>query len=209
MQTHSRAVWKPRVNPLGFLSTNSYRISGLDQEPVNPPTAGNTTLSPVQVEKAACGGVPVSRGWFLDVGRPTWCEWEQPPSSILLLLTCCSGCPRWVPHTMEPLGAATGIHPKKTHQESPFPPSPKGEGRKSVQGCKRSWAMVVAALTRPIPKFHQNPGHHCSVGSRGAAKLTVATAPMRNRAKQQGKKTFTSDRCLHLISREHRELPPE
>lgn len=80
--------------------------------------------------------------------------------------------------------------PKKPHQESPFPPSPKGEGRKSVQGCKRSWAMVVAALTRPIPKFHQNPGHHCSVGSRGAAKLTVATAPMRNRAKQQGEKDF-------------------
>lgn len=109
---------------------------------------------------------------------------------------------------MEPLGAATGIYPKKTHQESPFPPSPKGEGRKSVQGFERSWAMVVAALTRPIPKFHQNPGHHCSVGSRGAAKLTVATAPMRNRAKQQGKKTFTSDRRLHLISREHTELPP-
>lgn len=81
MQTHSRAVWKPRVNPLSFLSTNSYRISGLDQEPVNPPTAGNTTLSPVEVENAACGDVPVSRDWFLDMGGPTWCEWEQPPSS--------------------------------------------------------------------------------------------------------------------------------
>lgn len=46
---------------------------------------------------------------------------------------------------------------------------------------------MVAALTRPIPKFHQNSGDHCSVGSRGAAKMTVATAPMRNRAKQQGK----------------------
>lgn len=161
MQTHSRAVWKPRVNPLSFLNTNSYRISGLDQEPVNPPTAGNTTLSPVEVENAACGDVPVSRDWFLDVGGPTWCEWEQPPSPSSPAAQAAPGeC-----HTpWNPWVLPQEYTPKKPHQESPFPPSPKGEGRESVQGCKRSWAMVVAAPTRPIPKFHQNPGHHCSVG---------------------------------------------
>lgn len=38
-----------------------------------------------------------------------------------------------------------------------------------------------------LPSPGRNPGDRCSVGSRGAAKLTVATAPMRNRVKQQGK----------------------
>lgn len=61
-------------------------------------------------------------------------------------------------HTQGTLGCCHGNIPQKTRQESPFPPSSKGEGRKSVQGFKRSWGswlMVVAALTGPIPISRQ------------------------------------------------------
>lgn len=56
------------------------------------------------------------------------------------------------------LGCCQGNVSLKTRQESPFPPSSKGQGRKSVQGFKRSWGswlMVVAALTRPNPISQQ------------------------------------------------------
>lgn len=208
MQTHSRAVWKPRVNPLSFLNTNSYRISGLDQEPVNPPTAGNTTLSPVELENAACGDVPVSRDWFLDMGGPTWCEWEQPPSSSSPA-PAAQAAPGECHTPWNPWVLPQEYTPKKHTKSHLFHHHLKereGNLCKVLKGAGQWWWLHRHG---PSQKFHQNPGHHCSVGSRGAAKLTLATAPMRNRAKQQGKKTFTSDRRLHLISREHRELPPE
>lgn len=104
------------------------RISGLDQEPANPPTVGNATLSPVEVGNPAC---EQGLAWFLDV----------PPSSSSPARAAQAGpgeCHTW-DTPMRPWGAATGIYNQKTHQESPFPPSSKGEGRKSVQGFERSW----------------------------------------------------------------------
>lgn len=96
-------------------------------------------------------------------------------------------------HTQGTLGCCHGNIPQKTRQESPFPPSSKGEGRKSVQGFSKELGELVNGggctdRAHPhLPSSGRNPGDCCSVGSRGAAKLTVATAPMRNRVKQQGK----------------------
>lgn len=119
MQTHSRALWKPCVNPLSFLNTNSHRISGLDQEPVNPPAVGNATLSPVGVENPACVNVPLSRDlpdfWIWVKRGPTGCEWEQPPSSSSPARAAQAGpgeCHTW-DTPREPWGAAMGIYPKK------------------------------------------------------------------------------------------------
>lgn len=109
-------------------STQSYRISGLDQEPVNPPTVGNTTLSPVQVENPACVNVPGT------------CHHHPPQLLRLAQVSVTPGTHPWNPGVL-PQEYTT----QKTHQESPFPPSSKGEGRKSVQGFERSWSMVVAA----------------------------------------------------------------
>lgn len=203
MQTHSRAVWKPRVNPLTFLSTNSYRISGLDQEPVNPPAAENTTLSPVEVENAACVDVPVSRYWFLGMGGPSWCEWEQPPSS-----SSAAPAAQAAPGECHTLGCCHRNTPPKKHTKSHLfhhhLKEREGNLCKVLKGAGQWWWLHRHG---PSPKFHQNLGDHCSVGSRGAAKQWQQLPWETGQSNRE--KTFTSDRCLHLISREHRELPPE
>lgn len=209
MQTHSRAVWKPRVNPLSFLNTNSYRISGLDRRTSKSSNCWEHNTVTCGSGKCSLWGCSCEQGLISGHGRP-YLMWVRTATILLLTCTCCSGCPRWVSHTVEPLGAATGIYPKKNHTKSHLfhhhLKEREGNLCKVLKGAGQWWWLHRHG---PSQKFHQNPGHHCSVGSRGAAKLTLATAPMRNRAKQQGKKTFTSDRRLHLISREHRELPPE
>lgn len=164
-------------------SAQSYRISGLDQEPVNPPAAENTTLSPVEVENAACVDVPVSRDWFLGMGGPSWCEWEQPPSS-----SSAAPAAQAAPGECHTLGCCHRNTPPKKHTKSHLfhhhLKEREGNLCKVLKGAGQWWWLHRHG---PSPKFHQNLGDHCSVGSRGAAKLTVATAPMRNRAKQQGK----------------------
>lgn len=179
MQTHSRACG----NLVSIPSVSSTQLQNFWPRP-----RASKSSNCWECNTVTCGS-----------GKPSLCEWsceqglawflDMPPSSSSPARAAQAGpgeCHTWDTPT-EPWGAATGIYNQKPHQESPFPPSSKGKGRKSVQGFNRSWWMVVAALTGPIPKFHQNPGDRCSVGSRGAAKLTVATEPMRNRAKQQGK----------------------
>lgn len=57
-----------------------------------------------------------------------------------------------------PWGAATGIHPKKHAENHLFHHNLKEREGNLVQGFERSWGswlMVVAALTRPIPKSQQ------------------------------------------------------
>lgn len=107
----------------------------------------------------------------------------KPPSSSSLHL------PRWlshVGHTHGTLGCCSWNLSQKPLQESPFPPSSKGEGRESVQGFKGSWLWWLH-WHGPSPNSIRILGITALWGSRGAAKMTVATAPVRNRAKQQGK----------------------
>lgn len=68
---------------------HSYRISGLDQEPVNPPTVGNATLSPVGVENPACVNGPVSR----DSPDFWTCHHHPPHLPVLLRLAQVSVTP--------------------------------------------------------------------------------------------------------------------
>lgn len=125
--------------------------------------------------------------------------WMGTATFILLTCTCCSGWPRWVPHPWNP-PAATGKHPKKHIKNHLFHHHLKdreGNVCKVLKGAGQWWWLHWHG---PSPNPSRNPGDHCSVGSRGAAKLTVATAPTRNWTKQQGKNfsiTQTSPSHLH------------
>lgn len=82
------------------------------------------------------------------------------------------------------------IPQKKPHQESPFPPSPKGEGRKSVQGFKRSWAMVAAAPTRPIPKIPSESWASLLCGEQRGCQTNTGNSSHEKQSKATGEEDF-------------------
>lgn len=170
MQTHSRALWKPRVNPLSFLNTK------LQNFWPRPRTSKSSNCW--EHNTVTCAS-----------GKPSLCECSRdlPPSSSSPAGAAQAGpgeCHTW-DTPMEPWGAATGKYNPKTTPGVPLfhhhLKEREGNLCKVLKGAGQWWWLH---------EFHQNPGAHCSMGSRGAAKLTVATAPMRNRAKQQGKDLY-------------------
>lgn len=209
MQTHSRALWKPRVNPLSFLNTNSYGISGLDQEPVNLPNCWERSTvtcgsgKPSLCERSCEQGL----AWFLDMGGDLM--WVRTATIILLTCTCCPGWPRWG-HTYGTLGCCHRNTPQKKQAKSHIfhhhLKEREGNLCKVLQGAGQWWWL------------HWHGPSPNSIGILGGSLLSEEQRGCQNntgnsshekQGKATGKKTFTSDRRLHLISREHRELPLE
>lgn len=183
MQTHSRAVWKPRVNPLTFLSTKLQNFWPRPRTSKSSSCWEHNTVTCGSGKRSLCG-CSCEQGLISGYGRPQL-MWVRTATIILLTCTCCSGCPRWVSH---PWVLPQEYTPKKTYQESPFPPSSKGEGRKSVQDFKRSWSVVVAAPTRPIPKIPSEPWGSLLCGEQRGCQTNSGNSSHKKQGKATGKR---------------------
>lgn len=147
---------------------------------------------------------------FLGAGTDFWI-WEAPPDGsesshhhpphLHLLL-------RLAQVSVTPHRCDIGIYPKKHTKSHLFHHHLKereGNLCKVFKGAGQWWWLHRHG---PSPKFHQNPGDHCSIcGEQRGCQTNSGNSSHEKQSNRE--KTFPSDRCLHLISREHRELPPE
>lgn len=209
MQTHSRALWKPRVNPLKFPQHKQ-----LWNFWPRPRTSKSSKLLGTQhchlwewktqpVWTFLWAGTCLISGYGrrLDVSENSH---HHPPHLHVLPRLAQVRTHPWNPRVLP-----QEYTPKKQAKSHIFHHHLKereGNLCKVLQGAGQWWWL------------HWHGPSPNSIGILGGSLLSEEQRGCQNntgnishekQGKATGKKTFTSDRRLHLISREHRELPLE
>lgn len=133
--------------------------------------------------------------WFLDMGGPTWCEWEQPPSSSSPARAAQAGpgeCHTWDTPT-EPSGAATGIYPKKHAESHLFHHHLKereGNLCKVLKGAGRAgqWWWLHRHGPSPSPTARQESWGSLLRGEQRGCQTNSGNSSHENQGKAAGKR---------------------